>query len=387
MKISNVLNCIKTTLNVEVEGYFVERFINLCILNKVNIWNIKNVNSGKISFCTTPNQVEKMKPLLKRTKCKSTVTKRQGIYYNLLKYKKRRVALIFFAVLLIGIYVASTFVWDITVEGNVNIPTEDVLAELRSYKWKSKFNISESKISDELRATFYEVAWAGAYINGTTLNIKIVEKVISDDKESNEKIGDIVAKKDAVITKIVAQSGTALYKLESFIEKGSVAIEGKVYVNGEVSKEVHAAGELRGMTEYNFSKEYSYTEKLKSYTGKIKRGIGIVVNNKKIVAKYLPKEYKYDISSDEKAFNIFGLKLSFVSEKYTEYSDEFVVHTKEELLEQGEKDSIDFLNELQQEGKVYIKHVVEVVENDNGIVYNVQYVVDEAIGEFVEIGE
>ena len=64
MKISNIANCIKTTLKVEVEGYFVERFINLCIINKLNIWNIKNINSGKISFYSTPKELEKMEQKL-----------------------------------------------------------------------------------------------------------------------------------------------------------------------------------------------------------------------------------------------------------------------------------------------------------------------------------
>ncbi len=390
MKISNISNYIKTTIKVEVEGYFVERFINLCIINKVNVWSIKNINSGKICFYTTPKELKKMETLLNRTKCKLKVVKKQGAYYKLLKYKKRRIAFIFFVILLIGIYIASTFLWNINVEGNESVATEDILKVLREvdvYEGKNKLGISESRISDVLRASFYEVAWAGVNIHGTTLNVQIVEKVISEEKENNEKVGNIVAMKDAVITKIVAENGTALYKLESFIEKGSVAIEGKLYANGEVSKEVHATGELRGKTEYEFSKEYYYIENQKEYTGEVKHGIGIGINNKKIVAKCLPKGYKYDISNEEKVFNIFGLRLKLVFENYTEYSDKSVVKTKEELLKQGERDSANFLCTLESEGKKYISHTTEVVENKDGIIYNMQYVMDEEIGKFVEIGE
>lgn len=390
MKISNISNYIKTTLKVEVEGYFVERFINLCIINKVNIWSIKDINSGKICFYTTPKELSKMEPLLSRTKCKLKVVKKQGAYYRVVKYKKRRIALIFFVILLMGIYIASTFLWNIKIEGNKSVATEDILRVLREtdvYEGKSKLSISESKISDVLRASFYEVAWAGVDIQGTTLKVKIVEKVISEEKENNEKVGNIVATKDAVITKIVAENGTALYKLESFIEKGSVAIEGKLYANGEVSKEVHATGELRGKTEYEFSKDYYYTENRKNFTGEVKHGIGIGINNKKILVKYLPKEYKYDISNEEKVFNIFGLRLKLVFENYTEYTEETVINTKDELLKQGEIDSANFLRTLESEGKKYISHTTEFIENENGITYKAQYVIDENIGKFVEIGE
>lgn len=150
---------------------------------------------------------------------------------------------------------------------------------------------------------------------------------------------------------------------------------------------MHATGELRGETEYDFSKEYSFVENIKDYTGKVRRGIGIGINNKKIVAKYLPKGYKYDISIEEKVFNIFGLKLKLVFEKYTEYAETQVIKTKEELVKQGESDSACFLHELEEQGKKYVSHTVEVVENENGIIYNVHYIIDEEIGEFVEIGE
>lgn len=209
MKISNISNYIKKTLKVEVEGYFVERFINLCIINKVNIWKIKDITAGKISFYTTPRELVKMEPLLNRTKCKLCITQKQGVYYKILKYKKRRVALIFFVILLMGMYISSTFLWDIQIEGNVNVTTDAVLEALKEaqvYKGKSKFGISESKIGDIIRAKFYEVAWAGVKISGTTLNVEIVEKVISKDMEMSEKVGNIVAAKDAVITKIVAQN-------------------------------------------------------------------------------------------------------------------------------------------------------------------------------------
>lgn len=390
MKISNIANCIKTTLKVEVEGYFVERFINLCIINKLNIWNIKNLNSGKINFYSTPKELEKMEPLLNRTKCKLKVVKKMGAYYKILKYKKRRIALIFFILVLIGIYISSTFLWDIKVHGNCNISTEEILAKLKEndiYKGKNKFAISESKVSDYIRSVFYEVAWAGVKINGTTLDVQIVEKVISDTKEENEKVGNIIATKDAIITKIVAQNGTALYKLESFIPKDSVAIEGKMYVNGEVAKLVHATGSLRGKVKYTFSKEYEFNEIQKDYTGKTRKGIGFGINNKKIVAKYLPKEYKYDISSEEKVLNIFGLELKLVLEKYVEYTQKQVVSTKEELLKRGEEDSEAFLKALEEENKKYVSHTVNIEDTEYGIIYNKTFVIDEDIGKFVELGE
>jgi hypothetical protein len=49
MKISNFNEYIKALIEVEAEGYFVERLINLCKINNIKIWDIVYVNTGKMS--------------------------------------------------------------------------------------------------------------------------------------------------------------------------------------------------------------------------------------------------------------------------------------------------------------------------------------------------
>lgn len=390
MRIGNFLNYIKATLQVEVEGYFVERFINLCKINNVNIWEVKNETSGKISFLTIPKELKKMEPFLSRTKCKLKVTKKKGIYFSILKYKKRRVALYTLCLIILGVYTFSTFIWDINVYGNSAVSTEvigDKLQDLGVHRGKNKYGISKSKISDYIRSEIYEVAWVGVDIKGTALNIQIVEKVISEEKLENEIIGDIVANKDAVITKIVADNGTALYKLGSYIEQGSVAIEGKRYVNGEVEKLVHASGILCGETEYVFEKEYNYVQQEKINSGKTRYGIGIGINNKKFILKYLPNNILYDISSEEKTLNIFGLQIKYIFNKYYGYTEYEKTYTKDELLELAEQDSLAFLNELEQEGKKYLNKNVVIEETKDKILYKVEYKMEENIGKFVKVGE
>jgi len=390
LKVGKLLNYIKATLQVEVEGYFVERFINLCKINNVNIWEIKNETPGKISFLTIPKEIKKIEPFLSRTKCKIKITKKKGIYFDIIKYKKRRVALYSLVLIILGIYFFSTFIWEINIYGNTNITTEEIkgkLQEIGVYKGKSQYNISKSKISDYIRSEIYEVAWVGVDIKGTTLNIQIVEKIISEQKQENEIIGDIVAEKSAVITKIVADNGTALYKLGSYIEAGSVAIEGKLYTNGEIEKLVRASGILKGETEYTFEKEYNYVQKMKQNVGKTRYGIGIGINNKYFILKYLPKDILYDISSEEKVLNIFGMDFKYIFNKYYGYTEYEKTYTKEKLIEIAEQDSAIFLSELENDGKKFLKQNVIIEETEDKIVYKVFYTMEENIGKFVKVGK
>lgn len=390
MNIGNIVNHVKATIKVEVEGYFVERFINLCRLNCINIWRVQTISAGKIVFLTTPKEVKKMETYLARTKCKLSIVKKQGFYYTVLKYKKRRVALIAFVLIAAIIYSLSTFIWNIDIYGNSAISSNIILeklANIKVYKGKSKIGISESKISDYIRSEIYEAAWVGVKVDGTTLKIQVVEKVISNDIEENKKLGDIVARKDAVITKIVANSGTVKYKLGSFIQKGDVAIEGKIYINNEVYSTVRASGILRGKTTYNYEKEYNFNQIIKGYTGKKRYGITLGINNKKINIKCLPKDNIYDISSKEKIVNIFGIKFVIAFNTYSEYIEQDIAYDKEQLLDFAKRDEQIYLDGLRASGKTYEIEQILVEELSDKIIYKGIYSVEEDIGEFIEVRE
>ena len=43
MELEDGIKRINGTVEVEIQGFFTERFINLCKINNIKIWNIKNI--------------------------------------------------------------------------------------------------------------------------------------------------------------------------------------------------------------------------------------------------------------------------------------------------------------------------------------------------------
>ena len=386
MKLSKFDTYIKAQLEVYVEGYFVERFINLCKINNIKIWDINYINEGRISFKVSPKEFKKLKPYVKRSKCKIKIKSKHGIYFNMFKYRKRRIALYLILALVILSFIMSSFVWSIKISGNSSIETESIKSVVEKFGMhigKNKLFISKKDLADYIRANLYEVAWVGVDIKGTTMNITVKEKIISNE-EDKTVLGDIVATKTAIITKIIAENGTAKYKTGSYIEKGSVAIEGTIYSEFIDPIKVHASGILKGNVEYIFEKEYLYNEKIKEYTGKSRHGVGAKINNKEIIIKCLPKENKYDITSN--AINIFNTNISFLFNTYEEYILKDIVNTKDTLIKRGEQDLNLFLNELQENGKIVDKKV-EIIEEKNKITYKAVVSVEENIGKFIKTGD
>lgn len=389
MKLSYINTYVKALLDVEAEGFFVERLINLCKINNIKIWDIVYVNTGKITFKMASKDYKKLKPYIKKSKCKVKIKSKRGIYFDLFRYRKRRLFIYLVAFLLMLFFVASNFVWKIEVIGNKIVSTDTINELIKSsgiHVGQLKFFIKKGRISDYIRANLYEASWVGVDIKGTTLTISIKEKIISKEEDKTVP-GNIVATKSAVITKIIAENGTAVFKTGSYINKGDVAIKGVIESDYLETEYVHASGILKGIIEYKFEKAYKYNEKIKEYTGKTKYGLGIKINNKEFIIKYLPKEFKYDINNKVKKINVFGINFSGFFNIYSEYIDKDILNTKDTLIIKGEQDLNLFISTmLNKESKVQNKDV-EVIETKDGIIYKVTLSVEEDIGKFVKTGD
>lgn len=389
MRISYINTYIKALLEIEAEGYFVERLINLCKINNIKIWDIEYINNGKITFKMSSKEFKKLKPYIKKSRCKVRIKSKKGIYFDLFRYRKRRLVIYMTAILLILFLAFSSFIWKIEITGNEKIAVEkiqELINQSGVHTGKAKYFISKGKLADYIRANLYEVAWVGVDINGTTLSVTIKEKIISDEEDKTIP-GNIVATKSAVITKIIAENGTAAYKTGSYINKGEVAIKGVIESEYLEPTVVHASGILKGLIQYEFTKEYKYNEQIKEYTGKSRFGVGTAINNKEFVIKYLPKEFKYDITNSAKKIRVFGVNISFIFNTYEEYILKDIVNTKDILIKRGEQDTNLFLNKiLTTDSKVENKNV-EIIETKEGIIYKVTLSVEENIGEFVKTGD
>ncbi len=389
MNISNFSTYIRAVIQVEAEGFFVERLINLCRINNIKIWDITYINQGRIRFCVSPKEFKKLKPYVKKSRCKIKIVKKKGIYFDMFRYRKRKLAVYLVLAILLISFVISNFIWNVNIVGNEKIKTEEIqklLDEVGIHKGKIKFLISKGKVVDFLRANLYEAAWVGVNIEGTTMNITIKEKIISEEEDKTVP-GNIIATKSAVISKIIAENGTAKYKTGSYITQGSVAIAGVIESEFVEPIYVHATGILKGIVEYTFEKEYKYNEQIKEYTGKTRHGVGVKINNKEFLIKYLPKENKYDINSSAKMFEIFSVNFSFIFNTYEEYILKDIVRTKEELASAGQKDSTLYFEEILTNDSKVVEKKVDQIETKTGIIYKVTLSVEESIGKFIETGE
>ena len=373
-------------VDIVVEGYYIERFINICNSRQIFLWNIRKDNSITLYASIEAKRFKDLKDICKRTKCKVKIKNKKGFPFTVKKYKKRKVFLILLLIIILAIIALSRFIWNIEVEGNVDISKEEIMQLAEEYGLTigaSKGKIDTKEIINNIRLERDDIAWVGIDIKGTNAIIKIVEADKKPEIVNEDEYCNLVADKDAIITKVSAQNGTPLVKEGDVVTKGDIIIAGWLEGKYTGRQYVHSQGEVQARVWYTTTEKIALKETKKIETGNIENKYSVKINNFQInLHKSLPNFQKYDTIEENKKLRLFSnfyLPLELVTYTYKEYEEVVVVHSFEEAKQLGIDRAAETLKE-NIEGKKVLDKQVQVKAEAEYIEVQVTYEVEENIG-------
>lgn len=327
-------------LKISLEGFFINRFLNLCNNEEINIMSLERENGTYIKFEILKKDFKKIRYIAKKTKCKVKIENKIGLPFLLNKYKRRKVFAVALSAVAFFIVVLSNFIWDIEVTGCENILAEEVV-DILDKKGISigKFNngINFDKIENEIKIENPEIAWIGIDSDGTKINVKIKEaleipKMIDENVPTN-----IVAIQDARITKLVVRNGTARVTVGQDVKKGDILVEGVMEGKYKGVRDVHADADITGVVYVEKEKTEMYNQESKIKTGNVEKSFSIIIKKNKInFDKRVSKFKKYDTirtNNKIKLFSKFLLPIDVEKTVKEEYILESKTYSKEELEE------------------------------------------------------
>ena len=78
-------------VNISVEGYYIERFINTCLSKNILIWNVKREKSTYMCANVGIKDFKRLKEVSKKTKCKMKIERKKGLPFLMNRYRKRKI--------------------------------------------------------------------------------------------------------------------------------------------------------------------------------------------------------------------------------------------------------------------------------------------------------
>ena len=387
MIIKKIINYIYGYLRIIVEGYYIERFINICRNKKYMMWNIKRVNDIRLTLNVEIKHYKEICKIAKKTQCKVKIKAKRGLPFLISKYKKRKLFAIFLILMISTIFLSSNFVWNIEIVEENGLEMEHIMEDISEAGLKigeMKTKIDTQEIINKVRLNRDDIAWMGIELKGTNAIVKLVKAEEKPEMIAEDEYCNIVSTKNGVITKITAQDGTANVKVGDTVSEGDVLING--WMEGKYTgiRYVHAKGEIEARVWYTKNKTIEYNATEKHNTGNVETNYGIKINNFKINFPKGVSNFKfYDTIENEnkiKLFSNFYLPISIIKTTYQEYEKVQKTYSVEEAKNLGIQELEEELEkEIENKDKIVNKNI-NTYENENSIDIYVTYEVLENIG-------
>ena len=248
--IINILRLVFGFVEFEAKGGFPERFLNLCTINGITLWQVQN-DGVKVKACTSIKAYKNIRKSARNSGMKVKILRKRGFPFLIKNNRARAGVLVGLLLVICSLALSTCMLWNIEITGNEKIKSEILMESLNNNGviigvFKSKLDTIE--IQNKLLDEYKDLSWVSINIFGT--------KAVLEVKENSEKpqIADattpmnIIAKKDGLIVLVEGHKGTNAVKEGDVVVKGDLLISG-VTINADGSeKTIHATGKVYAKT-------------------------------------------------------------------------------------------------------------------------------------------
>ncbi|MDP3487349.1 MAG: sporulation protein YqfD [Bacillota bacterium] len=229
-------------LIVSVSGKDRVRFLNACASQGIPQWSVR-ARSKSILMCTSIAGFKAMRRPARQQRCKVRVLERRGLPFVLQRMQRRATFSLGAVLFVLLLWLLSSFVWLIEIEGSEKVANADVGAYMRTQglyvgAWRASPDLDG--VASAILREYPQIVWAGISIEGSRVHVKLVDKVTV--VPPLRMPGDVVAAKAGVIIKVIATSGQALATSGQTVSMGQILIRGEVVIEEQVAQEVMAEG-------------------------------------------------------------------------------------------------------------------------------------------------
>ncbi|QJD83645.1 sporulation protein YqfD [Cohnella herbarum] len=259
-----------------------EDFLNSATREKISLWNISFNAAGEMLFGVSVPDFFRLRPLLRKSGSRIRILSRHGLPFQLARLSRRKTFAGGMLAFVVALFILSTLVWDVRVEGNSSISEEKIRQAAKAegiypYQWSFRLQDAAS-LSQRLALHLPEAAWIGVDKRGTSISITVIDSTKPEVK-TLEGPRHLVAKTDAVITQIIAENGRPKVVRNDRVRKGDILISG-ILGDANHYKTVASKGKVMGLVWHEYRIVSPLVTKSKSLTGLTKERTYLLIGNR-----------------------------------------------------------------------------------------------------------
>ena len=259
-------------ISLNIKGKNINRFIKKLNNNKIEILSLKYKSKDEADIIIYKKDYSKL------LKIKSIYEITELEIFGLVKIKKnlklsKHIIIITFISFLIFLMFTNVVFKVEVIHSNKDI--RDLLLKelekegIKKYTFKKTYKEIENIKEKILNKYPNDIEWLEIEENGTKYTVRVEDREIIKKEEDNNP-RNIVAAKDGVLKKVIAESGDIVKDMNDYVKKGDLIINGDLIFNEKVKGRVKAKGKVYAEVWYVTKTEYPFIKKEEKETGKVK---------------------------------------------------------------------------------------------------------------------
>lgn len=376
MLISRLWNYIRGYVIIVVEGYFLEKFINICTHRQLRLWSVRWQKKSRLTLKICINDFKKIRPVARKTKCRVHILKKKGVPFILHRYRNRKAFVIGWAVFVVTFFFIASFVWDVTITGNEKVATDEIMERLYDNGIRQgalKYGIDLEKVVNNMMLEIDDLARISISLRGTRVFVDVSERRKPPDLIDKKVPCNLVASKDGVIYSIVAKEGLEMVKVGDTVIKGQLLVTGRIENKNNKDAPplmVHSLGTVRARTWYQASAEVEQKVTKAQRTGLQKDMYSLVLFTKKF--KLFHSEIPYNNADHvelKKSLTLgknLVLPFAWVTDQYYEYELKQYTVDPETAKKNASDKAMRKVQELIPKNAAIVRNDVAFSEDENG---------------------
>jgi len=314
---------IRSYYELKIIGKDLKRFIRM--LYKLNIYleEIRIIENE----CFIKIDKKNYDKILKiKTSYKIEIIKLYGIEKIINIFKKNNIFILSLIIGVLFLSLLTRMIFKIEVVHNDDEIRKLIMEELnknniKKFKLIKSYDYIEKVKQSILNNNKDKIEWIEIERIGTKYSIKVEKRILNDIKQE-ETTKHIVAKKNGIIKKIVAENGEIIRKINDYVKEGEIIISGSIYKNDEIVNNIAANGKVYAEVWYEAKIELPINYQEKIITDKENKIINVNILNKDINL-FKKENFKNKTSNKKNIFNDFFklISINYINEKEIKITD------------------------------------------------------------------
>lgn len=374
-------------ISLNIKGKNINRFIKKLRTNKIEILSLKYIDKNQVDIIIYKKDYE-------------TVLKIKSIYevteldvFGLIKIKRKlkisRHLIIITVIAFIIFLIFTHIIFNVEVIHSNKDIRNLILSELKKENIKPfslKKSYSEiSQIKENILNKYKDkIEWLEIEENGTKYTVRVEERTIVK-KDNDNTPRNIIAKKDGVLKKVIAEKGDIVKDMNDYVKKGDLIVNGELIFNDEVKGKVKAEGKAFAEVWYVTKTEYPIFTFKETKTKNTKNVYAIKFLNHTLELTFNKFKTKQIEEKEILKHNLIPFKIVKQKQTETKVKDE-ILTVEEAIYKAKQKAENDIKKNLSKEEYIIRSKYLKSTVKESIVEVEMFFAVYENITDYAEIG-